>query len=77
MLNRDSLIWTAGAIGSVIVGLASLNGDLSAYGIPASALPYIRGAALIVGIVSGKLATSPLPGKPSGSAPFGKVEPRP
>lgn len=62
MLHRDSLIWTAGMFAAVITGLATL-GNLEDYGIPNNWLPYLRLAALVVGIVSGKLATSPLPGK--------------
>jgi hypothetical protein len=38
-------------------------GDVASYGIPEGAVPYIRLAALVLGIVSGKLATSPLKGK--------------
>jgi small basic protein len=60
-LTRDSLLLWVGMLGSIIVGLASL-GNVSDYGIPDAWLPYLRLAALIVGIVSGKLATSPLPG---------------
>ena len=61
MPTRDSVIWTLGMIGAVVIGLATLS-DPTAYGIPATWLPYIRLMALIVGIASGKLATSPLPG---------------
>jgi len=64
-MTRDSILWWFGIIGAVIVGLATL-GNLNDYGIPDNWLPYIRLAALIVGIVSGKMATSPLPGKKDG-----------
>jgi hypothetical protein len=60
--TRDDLLWTVGIIGAVVVGLATLGNTITDYGIPASWLPYIRLIALIVGIVSGKLATSPLRG---------------
>jgi hypothetical protein len=67
-MTRDSKLWWAGIIGAVILGLATLGADtgpmsLAYYGIPLAAAPYIRLAALIIGIVSGKMATSPLPGK--------------
>jgi hypothetical protein len=61
-MTRDSWIWWWGILSAVVVGLATL-GNLQDYGIPDVALPYLRLAALIVGVVSGKLATSPLPGK--------------
>lgn len=63
-MTRNDWTWTAGMIAAVILGLATLGDTATTYGIPASALPYLRLAALIVGLVSGKLATSPLPGKP-------------
>lgn len=67
-MHRDSKLWWAGIVGAVILGLATLDAgsgpmSLAYYGIPLAAAPYLRLAALIVGIVSGKLATSPLPGK--------------
>lgn len=62
MFNRDSVVWWVGIVGAVIVGLATLA-DPATYGIPAWLMPYLRLGALIVGIVSGKMATSPLPGK--------------
>lgn len=63
-MTRDSALWWFGIVAAVIVGIATL-GNTADYGIPDSWLPFIRLAALIIGIVSGKLATSPLPGKPS------------
>lgn len=62
-LSRDSIVWWFGMFGAVIMGVATA-GNLHDYGIPDSWLPYLRLAALVVGIISGKLATSPLPGKP-------------
>ena len=62
-MTRDDLKWSIGIVAAVIVGLATLGTSITDYGIPASWLPLIRLGALIVGIVSGKLATSPLPGK--------------
>lgn len=62
MVTRDSFVWWIGILFAVIVGVATVA-DPAAYGIPEWALPYLRLAALIVGIISGKLATSPLPGK--------------
>ena len=61
-LSRDSVVWWFGMIAAVIVGLATLGDSVTDYGIPATWVPYVRLAALIVGIVSGKLATSPLKG---------------
>lgn len=64
-ISRDSIVWWVGIVGSVVVGLADLSaaGNLAHYGIPEGAAPYLRLGALVVGIVSGKLATSPLAGK--------------
>lgn len=62
-LSRDSALWWWGIGASIVLGLASL-GNLQDYGLPDAWLPYLRLAALIVGIISGKLATSPLPGAP-------------
>jgi hypothetical protein len=68
-MTRDSKLWWAGIVCAVILGLATLDGSgtgptsLAYYGIPMVVAPYLRLAALIIGIVSGKLATSPLPSK--------------
>lgn len=59
-MTRDSVVWTLGMVVAVIMGVATV-GDPTAYGIPAAAVPYLRGVALILGIISGKMATSPLP----------------
>ncbi len=56
-LTRDSLIWWVGMIGALLTALAN-NGGL----FPVEWKPYIDLAALLVGIISGKLATSPLAG---------------
>lgn len=71
-ISRDSVIWWVGIAASVVLGLASLT-DPGAYGIPEAWLPYLRLAALVVGIFSGKMATSPLPGEHDAA----KVTPRP
>lgn len=68
-MHRDSNLWWVGIGSAVILGLATLDGtgtgptSLAYYGIPMAVAPYLRLAALIIGIVSGKLATSPLPSK--------------
>lgn len=76
--TRDDLKWSLGILASVIIGLAALGDTVTQYGIPASWLPYIRLAALVVGIVSGKMATSGLRGKndpPAGSVNPSKLPP--
>lgn len=75
--TRDSTLWWFGMFGSVMIGLATLgDADLIIkYGIPAGAIPYLRLTAMITGIVSGKMATSPRPHSEEGSAkitPSGK-----
>lgn len=67
-MTRDSKWWWVGIVSAVILGLATLDtgtgpASLSYYGIPVEAAPYLRLSALVIGIVSGKLATSPLKGK--------------
>ncbi len=57
MLTRDSALWWAGMIGAVLTAAANQAGLF-----PAHWYPWINFAALIVGVVSGKLATSPLKG---------------
>lgn len=65
--TRDDGKWAIGMIVAVVVGLAALTeSSVKLLGLPPAivpALPYLRLAALIVGIVSGKMATSTLPGK--------------
>lgn len=70
VLTRDSAVWAWGIVAAVVLGLATLGpGDpanplsLGYYGIPDGAAPYIRLAALLIGIISGALKTSPLPGE--------------
>jgi hypothetical protein len=64
-MTRDSIVWWIGMAAAVVAGIATI-GDaelVTSYGISERAIPYIRLAALISGIVFGKLATSPLKGK--------------
>jgi tetrahydromethanopterin S-methyltransferase subunit C len=61
-MTRDSIVWWIGIATAVVMGIGTV-GDVASYGIPEKAVPYIRLAALVLGIVSGKLATSPLKGK--------------
>ena len=59
-MTRDSVIWWVGIIVAVL-GAIVANANL----LPASwapAVPYINLACIILGVISGKLATSPLPG---------------
>lgn len=59
--SRDDLKWTLGMLAAVVVGLAALSDNAAAaVGLPPAILPYLRLGALIVGIVSGKMATSNL-----------------
>lgn len=62
-MTRDDLKWTVAMVGALVIGVATLGTSIADYGIPIRWLPYIRLAALVVGIIGGKLATSPLPGK--------------
>lgn len=60
-MTRDDLKWWAGMAGGVVVGV---SGSLSLFPwIPPAWQHGISLAAFIIGIVSGKMATSPLPGK--------------
>lgn len=65
--TRDDAKWIVGMIVAIVVGLAALSeSTITDLGLPqvlVPALPYFRLAALIVGIVSGKMATSGLPAK--------------
>ncbi len=64
-MTRDSFVWWLGILFPVIVeGCNAIGVAPSDYGIPAAWVPFFRLVALVVGLVSGKLATSPLPGKP-------------
>ena len=64
MLTRDSKVWWLGMLVPILVEVANaLVANPADFGIPAGWLPTIRLVALIVGLISGKLATSPLPGK--------------
>jgi hypothetical protein len=75
VFHRDSWFWWLGILSSIVVALATLTtGDpsnpltLGYYGIPDVWAPYIRLIAFVIGIGSGKLATSPLPAKPDDQA---------
>lgn len=71
MKYRDSFVWVLGVIAAVIVGLATLDTQtaVESFGIPAAALPYLRLAAFIVGIVSAQLGWSPLKKRPTDPQP--------
>lgn len=87
-LTRDSVIWWYGIGAAVVVSLAALQTcdphvtncaasptNLAFYGIPESWSPFIRLAALIVGVVSARNMTSPRPHSEEGDAkitPSGK-----
>jgi hypothetical protein len=62
--SRDDLKWKIGMIGAVIVGIAALNEtSIKLLGLPDAILPWLpwfRLGAMIIGIVSGKMATSGL-----------------
>jgi len=57
-MHRDHWVWWLGIVGAVLTACANSAGLF-----PAEWARYINLAALIVGVVSGKLATSPLPGE--------------
>lgn len=61
--TRDDVKWAFGMIAAVVMCLATLGDTVVNYGIPVSWLPYIRLGALVIGIISGKMATSPLLGE--------------
>lgn len=80
-LTRDSMTWTWGIVAAIVVSIAALQtcdphvGNcgssptmLSFYGIPDSFAPYLRLGALIIGIVSGVMKTSPRPHSVEGKA---------
>lgn len=60
-VSRDSVVWWFGIVGSIVSGLA-VNLQLFPW-IPDQAQHWITFAAFVVGIISGKLATSPLKGE--------------
>lgn len=64
MLTRDSRFWWLGMVGAVILAVSS-RWDLIDPLLPAQHTDKVHAAvelaALILGIVSGKMATSPLP----------------
>ncbi len=70
MPNRDSLaLWVALAV-AIVTYLASAGKPPQEW----SYAEWIQAASFILAYLSGKLATSPLPGK--NAAPLGSVEPR-
>jgi hypothetical protein len=68
-MTRDDLTLKLGVAGALLVGLATLSeGMVHTLGLPlviVPALPWIRLAAFLVGLLSAQLGSSPLPGKPA------------
>jgi hypothetical protein len=69
-LSRDSALLWVGIVTAIVLALATLKPGpptdpmaLAYYGIPATWAPFLRLLALVVGIVSAKLSTSPLRSK--------------
>ena len=58
MVTRDSLVWWLGLIGAVLTAVANEAGLF-----PEAWYRYINLAALLVGVVSGWMKTSPLRGE--------------
>lgn len=64
MLTRDSRWWWVGILLPVLVELFNaVVANPAQFGIPAEWLPIIRLVTLLIGLVSAKLATSPLRAK--------------
>ena len=61
MITRDSALWWVGMVGAIATAL-SMHYDLFPW-IPDTARNWISLVAFVTGIVSGKMATSPLKGK--------------
>lgn len=62
MFNRDSIVWTLGMLGGLAIAFA---GHLEMFAwFPLEVQRTIEVIAFIAAVLSGKLATSPLPGKP-------------
>lgn len=59
MMYRDSVLWTLGLLGAVVVALAAVQ-DLSVIGIPGGWRPYIMLGAFLTGVISAYLKSSPL-----------------
>lgn len=72
-VTRDSALWTWSLVASLVAGLVTLGNGVTAVGLPLAAVPYIRLAAFIVGIVGAKLGNSPLKGE--NDHPAGAVNP--
>lgn len=64
--TRDDGVWFWGKWAAVATSLATMGTDVTQFGVPGSVVPYIKLAALILGIFSAQQATSGLPGKPAG-----------
>lgn len=66
MMTRDSRFWWLGMIGAIVLAVSSRM-DLIDPLLPAQHTDKVHAiieiVSLIVGIVSGKMATSPLPGE--------------
>lgn len=61
-MTRDSWVWTFGVIVAIVMGVATLDTPTAiGFGLHAAWLPYLRLAGYVVGIISGKMASSPLP----------------
>lgn len=59
MFTRDSVIWWIGIVGSAVVGV-STNLDAFPW-LSQEARQWISLASFVVGVVSGKMSTSPRP----------------
>ncbi len=60
-MTRDSVVWWVGMIVAVLGAIIANANLLPAAWAPA--LPWINLACIVLGVISGKLATSPLPGE--------------
>jgi hypothetical protein len=58
-MNRDSVLWWVGIVGAILTALANQAGLF-----PPAWYGYINLSAVLVGVISGYLKASPLPGAP-------------